>query len=133
LAIRLNQRPLISIARKTGRIAVDAARDDRRITLDAVGPEIFTFDELVRMLARAVHRKARIVNVDPRIALAMTQIVSWLVRDAMLTRDEIRGLMTNLLVTDSPPNAATRFSEWLGSNADKIGIAYASELARHFR
>ena len=114
-------------------IAVDAARDDRRITLDAVGPEIFTFDELVRMLASAVHRKARIVHVDPRIALAMTQIVSRLVRDVMLTRDEIRGLMTNLLVTDSPPNASTRFSQWLASNADKIGIAYASELARHFR
>jgi uncharacterized protein YbjT (DUF2867 family) len=114
-------------------IAVDAARDDRRITLDAVGPEIFTFNELVRMLASAVHRKARIVHVDPRIALAMTQIVSSLVRDVMLTRDEIRGLMSNLLVTDSPPNASTRFSQWLASNADKIGIAYASELARHFR
>jgi len=56
-----------------------------------------------------------------------------LVRDVMLTGDEIRGLMTNLLATESPPNAATRFSEWLASNADKIGIAYASELARHFR
>ena len=54
-------------------------------------------------------------------------------RDVTLTRDEIRGLMTNLLVTDSPPNAPTRFSQWLASNADKIGIAYASELARHFR
>jgi NADH dehydrogenase len=114
-------------------IAVHAVCDDRRIILDAVGPEIFTFDELVRMLASAVHRKARIVHVDPRIALAMTQIVSRLVRDVMLTRDEIRGLMTNLLVTDSPPNASTRFSQWLASNADKIGIAYASELARHFR
>ena len=114
-------------------IAVDAARDDRRITLDAVGPEIFTFDELVRMIASAVGRNTRIVNVDPRIALGLTQLVSWLVRDVMLTGDEIRGLMTNLLVTESPPNAATRFSEWLASNADKIGIAYASELARHFR
>jgi NADH dehydrogenase len=114
-------------------IAVDVARDDRRITLDAVGPEIFTFDELVRMLAIAIRRKPRIVNVDPRIALALTQVVSWLVRDVMLTGDEIRGLMTNLLVTDSAPNATTRFSQWLASNADKIGIAYASELARHFR
>ena len=114
-------------------IAVGSARDDRRMILDAVGPEIFTFDELVRMLASAVHRKARIVHVAPRIALAMTQIVSSLVQDVMLTRDEIRGLMTNLVVTDSPPNASTRFSQCLASNADKIGIAYASELARHFR
>src|SRR5258708_28118396 len=94
-------------------IVVDAARDDRRITLDAVGPEIFTFDELVRMLAIAVCRKSRIVNVDPRIALALTQLVSWLVRDVMLTGDEILGLMTDLLVPEAPPNAAGRFAQWL--------------------
>jgi uncharacterized protein YbjT (DUF2867 family) len=114
-------------------IAVNAARDDRNAVLDAVGPEIFTFDELVRMLASAVRSKARIVHVDPRIAVALTKIIGWTVRDVTLTRDEVRGLMSNLLVTDSEPNAATRFSEWLRSNADKIGVAYASELARHFR
>ncbi len=114
-------------------IEVNAARDDRNVVLDAVGPEIFTFDELVRMLASAVRSKARIVHVDPRIALALTTIIGWTVRDVTLTGDEVRGLMSNLLVTDSEPNAATRFSEWLRSNADKIGVAYASELARHFR
>ncbi|MGA9721603.1 MAG: hypothetical protein WBQ86_04050, partial [Candidatus Binatus sp.] len=93
----------------------------------------FTFDELVRMLASAVRSKARIVHVDPRIAVALTKIIGWTVRDVTLTGDEVRGLMSNLLVTDSEPNAPTRFSEWLRSNADKIGVAYASELARHFR
>jgi uncharacterized protein YbjT (DUF2867 family) len=114
-------------------IAVNAARDDRSVALDAVGPEIFTFEELVRMIASAVRSKSRIVHVDPRIAVAFAQIVGWFVRDVTLTHDEARGLMSNLLVTDSPPNATTRFSEWLRSNADKIGVAYASELARHFR
>jgi NADH dehydrogenase len=114
-------------------IAVNAACDERSVTLDAVGPEIFTFDELVRMIASAVGSKSRIVHVDPRIAVAFAWIVGWFVRDVTLTRDEARGLMSNLLVTDSQPNAATRFSEWLRDNADKIGVAYASELARHFR
>jgi uncharacterized protein YbjT (DUF2867 family) len=114
-------------------IAVNAARDDQSATLDAVGPEIFTFDELVRMLASAVGSNSRIVHVDPRVAVAFARIVGWLVRDVTLTRDEARGLMSNLLVTDSPPNAATRFGEWLRTNAGKMGIAYASELARHFR
>jgi uncharacterized protein YbjT (DUF2867 family) len=114
-------------------IAVNAARDERSVTLDAVGPEIFTFDELVRMIASAVGSKSRIVHVDPRVAVAFARIVGWFVHDVTLTRDEARGLMTNLLVTNSQPNAPTRFSEWLRDNADKIGIAYASELARHFR
>lgn len=114
-------------------IAVNAARDDRSVALDAVGPEIFTFEELVRTIASAVRSKSRMVHVDPRIAVAFAQMVGWFVRDVTLTRDEARGLMSDLLVTDSPPNAATRFSEWLRSNADQIGVAYASELARHFR
>jgi uncharacterized protein YbjT (DUF2867 family) len=116
-----------------GEIAVDASHDDRRTTLDAIGPETFTFEELVRMLASAVRRNARIMHVDPSVALAFAQLVGLFVGDVTLTRDEIRGLMSNLLVTDSPPNAATRFSEWLRSHADNIGVAYASELARHFR
>lgn len=116
-----------------GEVAVDAARDDQSATLDAVGPEIFTFDELVRMIASAVGSNARIIHVDPRIAIAFARVVGWFVRDITLTRDEARGLMSNLLVTDSQPNAETRFSEWIRSNADKIGVAYTSELARHFR
>ena len=116
-----------------GEIAVNAARDGQSAVFDAVGPEIFTFDKLVRMIARAVHSKSRIVHVDPRVAVAFAQIVGWFVRDVTLTRDEARGLMSNLLVTLSQPNATTSFSEWLRSNADKIGAGYVSELARHFR
>lgn len=114
-------------------ISVNAARGEGRAVLDAIGPEIFTFDELVRMLASVVHSKSRIVHFDPRVALALAQTIGLIVRDVTLTRDEIRGLMSNLLVTESQPNAPTRFSEWLRINADKIGVMYASELARHFR
>jgi uncharacterized protein YbjT (DUF2867 family) len=116
-----------------GEIAVNAACESQSAVFDAVGPEIFSFDELVRMIASVVGRKSRIVHVDPRIAVAFAQIVGWFVRDVTLTHDEARGLMSNLLVTNSPPNAETRFSEWIRINADKIGVAYASELARHFR
>ncbi len=116
-----------------GQIAANAARDDQSATFDAVGPEIFTFDELVRKIASAVRSKSRIVHVDPRVAVAFAWIVGWFVRDVTLTRDEARGLMSNLLVTDSPPNGTTRFSEWLRTNADQIGIEYQSELSRHFR
>ena len=53
------------------------------------------------MIASAVRSKSRIVHVDPRIAVAFARIVGWFVRDVTLTRDEARGLMSNLLVTDS--------------------------------
>jgi len=116
-----------------GEIAANAADDDQSAIFDAVGPEIFTFDELVRMIANAVRSKSRIVHVDPRVAVAFAWIVGRFVRDVTLTLDEARGLMSNLLVTDSPPNATTRFSEWLRIDADRMGDAYQSELDRHFR
>jgi uncharacterized protein YbjT (DUF2867 family) len=116
-----------------GEIAASAADAERSAELDAIGPEIFTFEEVVRMLAGAIRCRARILHLDPRIAVACARIVGWFVGDVVLTRDEARGLMSNLLVTDSTPNAPTRFSQWLRDNANQVGVTYSSELARHFR
>lgn len=116
-----------------GEIAANAADSERSVEFDAIGPETFSFEQVVRMMATAVRNNARIVHVDPRIAVACARIVGWFVGDVVLTRDEARGLMSNLLVTDSAPNAPTRFSDWLRDNAGRIGVAYASELARHFK
>jgi hypothetical protein len=51
----------------------------------------------------------------------------------MLTPDEVRGLAANLLVTKSVPAGKTQLSAWLAQNADQVGTAYASELAKHYR
>jgi NADH dehydrogenase len=48
----------------------------------------------------------------------------------MLTRDEIEGLMGDLLVTDSPSAGPTLLSEWAREHAATLGRHYASELAR---
>jgi NADH dehydrogenase len=56
-----------------------------------------------------------------------------MVKDVVLTRDEVEGLMENLLVSKNPPTGKTRLSDWLNKNADSIGIRYSSELARHYR
>ena len=114
-------------------IAVDAAQRDENLVLDAVGPEIYTFNEMVRLIADAVHSRARIIHLNPRLALFLSRLMGYLVRDVVLTRDEVEGLMANLLVSAGPPTGKTRFSEWLGQNAGSVGNRYASELARHYR
>jgi NADH dehydrogenase len=58
--------------------------------------------------------------------------VGLFVRDVVLTRDEVRGLMENTLVTDSPPVGTTKLSAWARENAAWLGSRYHSELARHF-
>jgi hypothetical protein len=54
------------------------------------------------------------------------------VHDVVLTREEIEGLMANLLVSSQPPMGRTRLSSWLEQNSARVGSRYASELARHF-
>lgn len=46
-------------------LAVAAGRGQENIVLNAVGPETFTFADLIRLLARTVGSRARIVQVPP--------------------------------------------------------------------
>jgi len=55
------------------------------------------------------------------------------VRDVVLTRDELRGLMENLLVSNGPPTGRRRLSEWLAINGELLGRRYANELKRNYR
>jgi hypothetical protein len=63
----------------------------------------------------------------------MLRLVEPFVGDVVLTREEIDGLMANLLVSKEPPTGQTRFSEWLAQNQSILGVKYASELKRHYR
>lgn len=114
-------------------IAVNAGSATKDATIDAVGPEIFTFAELVRLIARTVNSRALILPTPPGLALMLAQCLSLFVGDVMLTQDEVAGLMGNLLFVDSPPPGKIKLSEWLTTNAALVGTRYASELGRHFK
>ncbi|RMF42440.1 MAG: NAD-dependent epimerase/dehydratase family protein [Anaerolineae bacterium] len=114
-------------------LAVRLAFQEENIVLDAVGPETFTFNELVSLLGRVVGSRARIIHVSPRLAYWMTRALGLLVHDVVLTRQEIIGLMSDLLVTESPPAGQTALSQWAQENAATLGRTYASELRRHYR
>jgi uncharacterized protein YbjT (DUF2867 family) len=108
-------------------LAVEMVQDHRDLTMDAVAPEIFTFNRLVALLARTIASKARIIHVSPSVQLILAGIFSRFTRDVTLTRDEIRGLMSDLLVSKSVPTAATRLTEWLAQNGEVLGTSYRSE------
>jgi NADH dehydrogenase len=114
-------------------IAVDAAGAAESGVIDAIGPETFSFKELVELIASTMGRRVRLVHVPPTVGIYLGQIMGWFVRDVVLTKDELKGLMASLLCSDQPPNGQTRFSEWLASNVDSLGTSYSSELGRHFR
>jgi uncharacterized protein YbjT (DUF2867 family) len=111
-------------------IAVNAAAETHNLEIDAVGPQVFTFNELVSLIAQTIRSRARVIHVNPSIALILATVIGKIMRDVPLTRDEIHGLMANLLVSHAPPTAPTRLSQWLADNADAIGARYHSELAK---
>jgi uncharacterized protein YbjT (DUF2867 family) len=115
------------------KLLVNTVTERPNAVIDAVGPETFTFEELVRMIARSVRRRTRWVRVPKAVAYAATMVAGWAVRDVVLTWEEYGGLMQNLLVTDGRAAGETRLSAWLEKNADRVGRNYASEVGRHFR
>jgi len=114
------------------RLAVSLGTRGDSVVTDAAGPEVFTFDELVRLIRRHIGSRAAIVHLPPRLTLALSGLMGLLTRDVVLTADEYRGLTANLLVASGAPACATRFSDWLAGNANALGVHYASELKRHY-
>lgn len=110
----------------------DASLGEASFTRDAVGPETYTFEELVRLIAATVGRRVRIVHLPALAAYFATWCVGRVVGDVVLTRDEYRGLMSNLLVCKEPPAGTSSLRAWLAENRHSIGRNYASEIARHF-
>jgi len=115
-----------------GRLASLVGSDERG-THDAAGPERYTFEELVRLLRWATGSHAVLVRVPPSLAVLGARMVGALVRDVLLTADEVRGLMDGLLVSDEPPIGITSLAHHLAHHRAHLGRRYASELARHYR
>lgn len=114
------------------RLAVEAGARIQDQVIDAVGPDSFTFNELVGLLRETVGSKALVVHLPPGLALFLSQIVGALLGDVVLTRDEIAGLSADLLVSVAQPACPARLADWLAANPDAVGRRYASELKRHY-
>lgn len=115
------------------RIVVEAGRGREDLTTDAAGPETFAYRDLVRLIARTLGSRARILQVPPTLALLGAKALGPLLGDVVLTRDEVEGLMAELLVSHEPPRGETKLSEWVIRNRSALGRWYASELDRHYR
>ncbi|MEE9613651.1 MAG: NAD(P)H-binding protein [Thermodesulfobacteriota bacterium] len=114
------------------RLAVELAGKEENVVRDAVGPETYSFKELVYLIRKRVKSRALLFSCPPRLAQLLTTMLNPIVGDVILTRDEVDKLGTDTLVSFGPPTCPTRFSAWLEENADWYGVHYASEIKRHF-
>ncbi len=114
------------------RLIADAVERNESAVLDAVGPETHTFEELVRQIGAQLCRRTRLVHLPMVVTYATTRLAGLLVGDVVLTWEEYKGLMDNLLAPEGPSTGETRLSQWLAANREHIGTKYASEVARHY-
>ena len=114
-------------------LATESAQQDANLVIDAVGPEIFTFEELVGKIAAAVDAQPRLVHASPWATFQLLRLAGPILGDVVLTQEEIAGLMANLLISSRPAAGQTRFTEWIQRNGQLLGRKYSSELRRHYR
>jgi NADH dehydrogenase len=114
-------------------ICLRAARGDTDAITDAAGPDRMTYERLVRAVRDALGRRTPILHAPPAVVAALSRALGVVVRDVVLTADEIRGLTAGLLVSHQPALGRVSFLEWLQENSTTLGRAYANELDRHFR
>ncbi len=110
--------------------AVEKAQGTVDETINAIGPETFTYRELVETVMRAIGVKRRIIGVPPLLGYWSMRLLGRFLHDVIITRDEIRGLMENRLYVDAPPLGKTRLTDWIQEHRESLGLHYTSELAR---
>lgn len=114
-------------------IATWAGAQTDNLTVDAAGPDIMSFTDLVEAVAIAVGHRPRFVYVSPKTAIRAANLVGRLVNDKMLNEPELQGLMKELLLSHEPPRGKRQLDNWLLTSADTLGRHYSSELDRNWR
>ncbi len=114
-------------------IATWAAEQNDNLTVDAAGPDIIYYSEMVESIAIAVGRQPRFIYLSPRNAMRAARLIGRFVHDVTLNEPELEGLMRELLVSHERPRGTRRLDNWLLTNAETLGKTYASELDRHWK
>ena len=117
------------------RIAVESARGNDNTEIDVVGPEVFTYADMVKMVRDKTRSRCLVLPSPGWLTYTAGLFLGLFLNDIVLTRDEIKGLSAGLLVSRSKeePPAPTRLSDWLAHHGSELGRGYSSEMQRHYR
>jgi uncharacterized protein YbjT (DUF2867 family) len=114
-------------------LAATAGAGSSSEVLDAVGPQVLTYRELVERIAAAIGRKIPLIGTPIPVAYTLGRVLGWFLDDIVLTYEEVAALANGILYSDGSPSGTTRFDDWLAGHKDQLGRRYRSELKRHFR
>src|SRR5262245_33527652 len=66
-------------------LAVEGVYSQENYVIDAVGPDSYTFKDLVQMIGDKIGAKRPVISLPPRLALFAAQFLSLFVKDVILT------------------------------------------------
>lgn len=112
------------------RLAVEQGELRSNVVVNAIGPETFEYGNLVRQIGHIIGCRRPILSVPPWFGLLTGRLLGFALRDVVITKEEITGLMAERLYVDARPTGATPLTDWLHQHANRVGRRYASELAR---
>ncbi len=114
-------------------IAAEQGQGDDNVIINAIGPETFSFRDLVKTIGAIIGKPRPVVFVPPMLGYLVGALIGRMMGDVTITWDEVKGLMAGLLDVDAPPAGHTRLTDWAQQNASTLGVRYASELSRRSR
>lgn len=103
---------------------------DTNQIIEAIGPEDFTYRDLVRSVRDTLGLRTPILGLPPSLGYWAGRLLGQMLGDVMITREEIQGLMEGRLHVDAPPLGSTSLAGWIAEHRDTLGRRYTSELAR---
>jgi len=111
-------------------LAVRQGAASENAVVNAIGPETFQYRDLVSTIGAIIGCSRPLVSIPPAAGFWFGKLLGTFLRDVPITREEIAGLMADLLYIDDRPAGATRLTDWARDHAATLGLRYASELAR---
>ncbi len=111
-------------------ICVDAAFGDPNTSLDAVGPETFTYRQMIHEMTQAMGLRRLMVPLPDFVTLLVGRALGVFLKDIVITGHEISGLRDELMYTGSAPLGTTSFVDWLQTAAPTLGRQYSNDLIR---
>lgn len=115
------------------RLCVDLGQRDGSVTVDAVGPDVPTFRELVTAIRAATGSRSVLLPVPGRLMPPLASILGAALRDVLLTAEEYQAMRDGLATSDAAATGQTGLLDWIERNGTELGRTYANELARHYR
>ena len=114
--------------RDVARIAIELGARDDDITRDVAGPETFIYKDFIKLIARSMGVRRLLVPMPAIVAWLAGRAMGLFLRDMIITRAEIRGLMQGLVASEEEPLGEISFSEWVVEKGPELGRHYHNDL-----